>query len=313
MESSVLLLTQPHLWRPKYSFHSLCQNPLPSSQPSRSYTPKYRRWDSNAETIRSQRFGFNLRDKGNKEEEDDADGEEEEEEDYNYNGSKEKKKRRWWSDDYSEMEEGSGGILDEAIDSVWILKVFRSYGWAFPAIIVSLLLSTGAKAFLMALALPLCQSAFSLAFEKFGGGTQSRPKRKSRTRRRRKPFASTVDNVKMDEEQESSNKKMDYQSWVVGNDVSVDNSGQDASSLGGWDDLERIESARRQSRRKPMGKENANQQSTGRMTFIGCPGSVEIKHCKAFSSCSYMTFGSGLHQLKLRSRNQVSDRVNLCT
>lgn len=125
MESSVLLLTQPHPWRPKYSFHSLFQNPLPSSQPSRSYTPKYRRWDSNAETIRSQRFGFNLRDKGNKEEEDDADGDEEEEEDYNYNGSKEKKKRRWWSDDYSEseMEEGSGGILDEAIDSVWILKV----------------------------------------------------------------------------------------------------------------------------------------------------------------------------------------------
>ncbi|ONI26882.1 hypothetical protein PRUPE_1G052600 [Prunus persica] len=256
MESSVLLLTQPHPWRPKYSFHSLFQNPLPSSQPSRSYTPKYRRWDSNAETIRSQRFGFNLRDKGNKEEEEDADGDEEEEEDYNYNGSKEKKKRRWWSDDYSEseMEEGSGGILDEAIDSVWILKVFRSYGWAFPAIIVSLLLSTGAKAFLMALAFPLCQSAFSLAFEKLWGGTQSRPKRKSKTRRRRKPFASTVDNVKMDEEQETSNKKMDYQSWVVGNDVSVDNSGQNASGLGGWDDLERTESARRQSRRKPMGK-----------------------------------------------------------
>ncbi|RXH71313.1 hypothetical protein DVH24_018668 [Malus domestica] len=140
------------------------------------------------------------------------------------------------------------------------LKVFKSYGWAFPAIIISLLLSTGPKAFLMALALPLVQSAFSLLYEKLWGGTQSRPKRKSRTRRRRKPFASTVGNArtkekeKYDEEQETSDKRMGYQSWVVGNDASADSSGRDASSLGGWDDLERMESARRQSQRKPMGK-----------------------------------------------------------
>lgn len=110
----------------------------------------------------------------------------------------------------------------------------------------------------MALALPLGQSALSLAFEKLWGRTQSRPKRKSR--KRRKPSATTEANAKMgekekyDEDQETSNEKMGYQSWVVGNDGSVDNGGQDATSLGGWDDLERMKSDGRQSRRKPREK-----------------------------------------------------------
>ncbi|KAM2039325.1 hypothetical protein ACFX1T_012780 [Malus domestica] len=264
MEGGVLpLAAQPHPWRPRYSFHFIFQNPLPSTHLSRSYAPSYRRWDSNAETIRSQRFGFNFRDKGNREEDagDDEEEEEEEEEDYEYSRSKGTNKRRWWSDESSEMEEeSSGGILEDAIDSFWILKVFKSYGWAFPAIIASLLLSTGPKAFLMALALPLGQSAFSLLFEKLWGRTRSRPKHKSRTRRRRKPFASSFGNAKTDdkeryvEDQETSDRSMGYQSWVVGNDTSADDSGREASSLGGWDDLERMESARRQSRRKPMGK-----------------------------------------------------------
>ncbi|RXH78449.1 hypothetical protein DVH24_001967 [Malus domestica] len=151
---------------------------------------------------------------------------------------------------------GHGGALIVHVAE----EVFKSYGWAFPAIIASLLLSTGPKAFLMALALPLGQSAFSLLFEKLWGRTRSRPKHKSRTRRRRKPFASSFGNAKTDdkeryvEDQETSDRSMGYQSWVVGNDTSADDSGREASSLGGWDDLERMESARRQSRRKPMGK-----------------------------------------------------------
>ncbi|CAN6725871.1 unnamed protein product [Malus baccata var. baccata] len=219
MEGGVLpLAAQPHPWRPRYSFHFIFQNPLPSTHLSRSYAPSYRRWDSNAETIRSQRFGFNFRDKGNREE--DA-GDDEEEEYYEYSRSKGTNKRRWWSDESSEMEEeSSGGILEDAIDSFWILKVFKSYGWAFPAIIASLLLSTGPKAFLMALALPLGQSAFSLLFEKLWGRTRSRPKHKSRTRRRRKPFASSFGKAKTDdkeryvEDQETSDRSMGYQSWV---------------------------------------------------------------------------------------------------
>lgn len=136
--------------------------------------------------------------------------------------------------------------------------MFKSYGWAFPFIIISLLLSSGPKAFLMALALPLGQSALSLAFEKLWGRTERRPKRKSRMRRR--PPATSEGSVKMDEEetydedQETDNKKMGYQSWVVENDVSVGNSDEAASSLGGWDDLERMQSERRQSRRKSRRK-----------------------------------------------------------
>ncbi|XP_050374237.1 uncharacterized protein LOC126791797 [Argentina anserina] len=257
MESRVLVLTHPppHPRRPpRYSLHSLFQNPPPLSIHSlRSYTTRYRRWDSNAETIRSKTFGFSFRDKRSRDEDED---EYEEDDEFGYDTSKEgkRKKRRWWS----EMEDGPFEVVDQAIDSVWIFKVFKSYGWAFPFIIISLLLSSGPKAFLMALALPLGQSALSMAFEKLWGRTRRRPRRKSRMRR--KPSAASEAGVRMDDEeaydeyQETDDKKMGYQSWVVGNDASVDNSGEDATSLGGWDDLERMQFERRQSRRKSTGK-----------------------------------------------------------
>ena len=44
--------------------------------------------------------------------------------------------------------------------------------------------STGPKAFLMALAIPLGQSALALAFEKLWGWTESKPKRKYRMKRK---------------------------------------------------------------------------------------------------------------------------------
>ncbi|PRQ36847.1 hypothetical protein RchiOBHm_Chr4g0396101 [Rosa chinensis] len=128
MESGVLVLTHPHPWRPRYSLHSLFQNPRPpSSHLLRSYTTKYRRWDSNAETIRSKTFGFSFRDRRNGDEDEEEDDDDyEEEDDYGYNtskGKKKKNKRRWWSDGPSEMEEKPVGVLEEAIDSVWIFKV----------------------------------------------------------------------------------------------------------------------------------------------------------------------------------------------
>lgn len=129
--------------------------------------------------------------------------------------------------------------------------MFRSYGWTLPPIILSWLLASGPKAFLMALVLPLGQSALSLAFEKLWGGTRRRPKRKSRMRR--KPSASTVRNVEteaeeQDESQETRKGKVGYQSWVAGNDGPVSNGGQDAPNFGGWDDLDRSEFARRANR-----------------------------------------------------------------
>ncbi|PON94893.1 Transmembrane protein [Trema orientale] len=247
----VVVLTQPPPWRPTFSLRSLSLvSPSSSFHYRRSWSAAgYRRWDSNAETGRSQKFGFDFR--GKKDDNEDED-EEYEEELYGSKG----KKRRWWSDESPEMEEGPGGILEEAIDAFWILKVFKSYGWMLPIILVSWLVATGPKAFLMALALPLGQSALSLAFKKLWGRSQSRPKRR-RTRVRKKQSARTVTDAETEEEEaaeeeddggESRRRKMGYQSWVVGNEGSVDKGGQNGTTFGGWDDLERAKSGVRPSR-----------------------------------------------------------------
>lgn len=124
-----------------------------------------------------------------------------------------------------------------------------------PVIFISWLLATGPKAFLMALALPLGQSALSLAFDKLWGRSQSRPKQR-RTRVRKRQPASTVTDAETEEEEdddegrESRRRKMGYQSWVVENEGSVNKGGQNGTSFGGWDDLERAKSAARQSRMK---------------------------------------------------------------
>ncbi|KAK7344561.1 hypothetical protein VNO77_14306 [Canavalia gladiata] len=197
------------------------------------------RWDSNAEdTFRPRNSSFNSA-RGKEQEQ------EEQEERYG-------KKRRWWSDEYREefQEESSSGIWEEAIDSLWILKVFKSYGWTLPIILASWLLASGPKAFLMALALPLGQSALALAFEKLWGRSESKPKPKRKYRMRRKP--STGKGTKLEEEPEENPKtrkgKMGYQSWVVENNGSVDMGSREAPSLGGWDDLERSRAATRSSR-----------------------------------------------------------------
>ena len=74
-----------------------------------------------------------------------------------------------------------------------ILQMFKAYGYLLPAIIASLLLASGPKAFLMALALPLGQSAISFAIDKiygtrgYAGGAQRqrrRPRRQQRWPRR---------------------------------------------------------------------------------------------------------------------------------
>ncbi|XP_050239191.1 uncharacterized protein LOC126688516 [Quercus robur] len=249
METKLLILTQPpcfistpHRHRqphpPKTSFPHHLSSPFRRSCTS----VYYRRWDSNVET--------------QVEEEEDED--EDEGSEFGFGGrwnKKKKKKRRWWSDDSSyspETEEGPGGIFEEVIDSFWIFKVFTSYGWALPAIIASWLLATGPKAFLMALALPLGQSALSFAFDKLWGKTQSKTKRRSRMRR--KPAASTASSVEMGaeeqgESQETRKGKVGYQSWIVGNDGSASNGGGDAPKFGGWDDLDRSRSAWRASRK----------------------------------------------------------------
>ncbi|KAK7290422.1 hypothetical protein RIF29_04838 [Crotalaria pallida] len=241
MEASSIFLAHPHPhpqpqpcpWRPTLSnskplFHSriTCS----------SSNNNFPRWDSNAETARRPRkFSFhNFKGKPPQQEQQQQE-EEEGEEEYG------KRRRRWWSDeaDSPGFEEGSSGGWEETIDTVWIFKVFRSYGWTFPIILASWLLATGPKAFLMALALPLGQSALSLAFEKLWGQAERKPKRKYRMRRKSR----SVNGNRVEEEPEKNQKtrkgKAGYQSWVVEDNGSVDRGSQEAPSFGGWDDLER--------------------------------------------------------------------------
>ncbi|XP_014514463.1 uncharacterized protein LOC106772526 [Vigna radiata var. radiata] len=183
------------------------------------------RWDSNAESFRPRNFTSN----GPR-------GKEREEQEQGYG-----RKRRWWSDEEREFledeEEISSGIMEEAIDGVWFLQIFKSYGWTLPVILASWLLSSGPKAFLMALALPLGQSALALAFDKLWRQSESKPKRKNRTRRKPRRAKGTI----LEEEPaENQRTKTGYQSWVVEDNGSVDKGNQEAAqSFGGWDHLER--------------------------------------------------------------------------
>ncbi|XP_039063532.1 uncharacterized protein LOC120208296 [Hibiscus syriacus] len=215
--SSYIFFTQPQKSHIHFPFHppspSLLRRRLSSSAARDSSSRKRRKWDSNAETIRAKVFRFNTQ------ENDDVEGDGED-------------------DDYDD-EMASSGI----IDSIWIFKVFKSYGWALPPILLSLLFATGPKAFLMALAFPLGQSAITLAFEMISRKSRSKHKRKARVRKAKR-YASrrTVTNVEREEEVHKvpKNRKgmKGYQSWVVDDDDSLNERDQSTSSFGGWDELD---------------------------------------------------------------------------
>ncbi|PIA40102.1 hypothetical protein AQUCO_02500076v1 [Aquilegia coerulea] len=209
----------------------------PNKKTTTSTSSSY--WDSNAESFRSDRFKFNF------------DDELSEEDEYDRYDSRwrENRKRKWWSDDddddNDDYSEGGSGVVEEVIDRVWLFKVLRSFGWLLPAILMSMLLATGPKAFLMALALPLGQSALSFAIDKVFGRIQDRPKSRPRPKTKRKPFARAASNVEVNEEEfdESSGiseGKPGYQSWVATDDGPFkQNVDQHKPSFGGWDELDR--------------------------------------------------------------------------
>jgi hypothetical protein len=115
-----------------------------------------------------------------------------------------------------------------------------------------MLLVSGPKAFLMALALPLGQSAISILLENIWGkkeGEIRRPRRKSR-----RPFARRdggVFNRREEREQNNNYNRRDYRSWVSNGDAY---GGSQRSGLGGWDELDenyvRGEPVRKLSKRK---------------------------------------------------------------
>ncbi|CAK7327347.1 unnamed protein product [Dovyalis caffra] len=209
------------------------------------------RWDSNAETRRVN-FNFKFRDKNKSDDSVLVEDDEEEKDGSTRKGKK--RKRRWWSD----QEEEIPVILEEAIDSLWVLQLAKSYGWIFPPIVITSLLATGPKAFLMVLALSIAQSALTFAVEKLLKKTQS--KTKSKARKRRKTTGRTRDDAGIgDEEQEKEAVKgrTGYRSWVVDGNGSVNKDNQDAPRFGGWDEfdttgsMQRPPQRKRQSRRKP--------------------------------------------------------------
>ncbi|KAE8717694.1 Small acidic protein 1 [Hibiscus syriacus] len=198
-----------------------------SSAARDSSSRERRKWDSNAETIHSKGFSFNTQ-QNDDVEEDDCD---------------------------DEM------MNSEIIDSIWIFKVFKSYGWTLPPILISLLFATGPKAFLMAPALPLGKSAITLAFKTISGKPRSKQKRNARVRKLKK-YASrrTVRNVKREREEHEGSKnrkgmKEGYQSWTV-DDNSLNESDQGTSNSGGWDELDGMGSMR-----TPSAVENGRQQA----------------------------------------------------
>lgn len=173
------------------------------------------------------------------------------------------RRRRWWSDRNSEdgleeeFESYDDGDEDgeKLWDKIWIFKVFRSYGYLLPAIIASMLLATGPKAFLMALALPLGQSVISLAIDWLW-----RPGRKEP---RRKPFSRSSPDFRKqewDENVDDEHRRRVYQSWVSA-DVDLNDGmagGSERHSFGGWDELDQ---RRGQARQPAPGSERSSHSS----------------------------------------------------
>ncbi|KAL2465059.1 hypothetical protein Adt_40910 [Abeliophyllum distichum] len=153
------------------------------------------------------------------------------------------KQRIWWSEEfYGEEEEDEGsGILEGSIGFNWILKVFRAFGWILPAIFISLLLGTGPNAIIMALALPLAQSAVSLVAGTLWGrsGDTSRPKSKGK----KWTYTGATSNTRVGKEkgknpQTRKKEAGDYRSWAAANNVSAKSGKGNRRNFGGWDDLD---------------------------------------------------------------------------
>ncbi|KAJ6313136.1 hypothetical protein OIU77_014612 [Salix suchowensis] len=218
------------------------------------------RRDPNAETRRFN-FKFKFRDKNNIKNDDSVRVEEDEKGGSTREGKR--RKRRWWSD----QEEEPPGILEEAIDSLWVLQLAKSYGWMFPPIVITSLLVSGPKAFLSVLALSVGQSALTFAFQKLLGKTSRKPKRKAR--KRRKTTGSPLNDAdfgdEKQEKEEAVKGRMGYRSWGVGDNGSFNEDNQDAPNFGGWDEFDTTGSVQRrpQRKRQPRKKPLANGKWSG--------------------------------------------------
>ncbi|XVE62696.1 hypothetical protein DITRI_Ditri06bG0140500 [Diplodiscus trichospermus] len=145
------------------------------------------------------------------------------------------KQRVWWSD-YDDVWD-----FDED-DEFWVFKAFRAFGWMLPAIVISLLLGTGPNAFIMALAVPLGQSALSLVFAKVSGRESKRWKSTSRPKTKKKHFTGATNDVRTNKGKQEANKtggeKASYSSWINTDSGLRDKGAKGVPKFGGWDQLD---------------------------------------------------------------------------
>ncbi|CAN0903347.1 hypothetical protein LINGRAHAP2_LOCUS22499 [Linum grandiflorum] len=150
------------------------------------------------------------------------------------------KKRIWWLDDDEEGDDDFdswqvGGSRNEFP----VFKVISALGWMVPAIAVSMLVGTDQNALVMALAVPLVQTAVSVVVDKLWGRiTYDSPGTKSFwTKTRRRPFngggSNRAQTRERKEEEVESRTGNGYQSWVSKSDS------KGGMRFGGWDELDR--------------------------------------------------------------------------
>ncbi|CAO2822006.1 unnamed protein product [Amaranthus hypochondriacus] len=157
------------------------------------------------------------------------------------------KQKQWWSDGLDDESDVQTGLVEQIVDNLWILRVFRSYGLFLPIILVSFLIATGPKAFLLASGIPFGLSVIIFAFQKVSewleGSPRPRNKRRKRSKVGRKEdvFMEEEDDQEEERRQSRRNKKRLYQSWVAQNNGSFYNNDSksrvSSTSYGGWDDL----------------------------------------------------------------------------
>ncbi|XP_060186325.1 uncharacterized protein LOC132615732 [Lycium barbarum] len=172
-------------------------------------------------------------------------------------------KRIWWSDDDDEYDveddeeeearfvDGFGAV-EGSIGFAWVIKVFRAFGWMLPAIIMSAVLGTGTNTIIMAIALPLAQSALSLLMDAIWGWSDEGPRSKYKKKKRRYARAASNPGIRMGKGQNTRNGKGDYQSSNGASDRK--NSGSNLN-FGGWDELDNHGMEREQ--KKPINRRPA--------------------------------------------------------
>nr|GMD05277.1 uncharacterized protein LOC109176136 isoform X1 [Ipomoea batatas]GMD48880.1 uncharacterized protein LOC109176136 isoform X1 [Ipomoea batatas]GMD74442.1 uncharacterized protein LOC109176136 isoform X1 [Ipomoea batatas]GME10238.1 uncharacterized protein LOC109176136 isoform X1 [Ipomoea batatas] len=118
----------------------------------------------------------------------------------------------------------------------WAVQVFQSYGWTFIPILLSILISSGLKAFLMALALPVGQSVLTFSFQKLWAVALNKPRRKNKKRpRNRTPINNNV--RRKGQRPSTRNGKTGYRPGTTRVYDSPSRNDQDAPTFGGWDEL----------------------------------------------------------------------------